>query len=181
MVLAAFIISIIAVVVALVAIPPFIQMYYGQPRLKVVFDNLVGYWIYCKIQNIPIRSILLRMLRVKRDSVKISVEMGLIDINTGKILHFDCVSNKKKRRLLWYDDISSNHIVIPAAEWSASTRMLIRTIDKVVYFTDENYKLKRRLKKGEYILELVVYTDSGWSEYKQNFRINKEEPFVELI
>jgi len=49
----ALIVAIIALVVAIMAIPTVFQMIWGKPKLKIGYDNMNGYRLWMKLQNMP--------------------------------------------------------------------------------------------------------------------------------
>lgn len=84
-------ISVIAFVLAIMTLPTAFQMWWGRPEIKIRFvkadrSNMVA--LQCYIENEPIRSKLLRMLGVHRDSADIAADLTVRETPNGRqIVH----------------------------------------------------------------------------------------------
>jgi hypothetical protein len=82
-------ISIIALVLALVALPPTFQMIFGRPRLRTEFKEDItgaGKRLICEISNVPVRSRSLRFIGVRRDAAAILADFQVREVGTNKVI-----------------------------------------------------------------------------------------------
>jgi hypothetical protein len=81
--------TIIGLVALVVGIPPFIQMMWGRPKITTdfsFFDEEGSRLLICKIRNARIKNKILRVIRVKRDSVDIDVFVSVRKNDSKKFL-----------------------------------------------------------------------------------------------
>lgn len=183
----ALIIAIIALVVAVMALPTLFQMIWGRPKLKPEVRSQSFYGLECRIQNVPINSKLIKFFRVKRDTVQdLSVSIS-IDNNNGN--PDDLLGNQiycdLQNRTLHFNDISSSHIRLPSSIYPAfmhiiragkiSPENIIRT-----YIIDADGERGAELKEGSYLLHINIRADDEQITMTKNFRVNNHEPWVML-
>jgi hypothetical protein len=181
----ALIISIIALVVATVALITWGQMIWGRPNLKVEVRGQHIYGLECLIQNVPITNKFIKNIGVRRDTVQdLSVFISIRDNSIGDSIEIQIYCDIGKRILL-FDDIKSKHIHLPASKYVARAN-LIRAGKKRpetiirAYIIDDDGQLGKELREGSYSLYVNVCADDKEIEITKKFRINNREPWVAL-
>ncbi len=88
-----FIIGMIALVVGIVAMvmaaPPFFQMIYGRPKIRIRFDSTVERGVnllLCNIYNLPVTNFFLKMLGVTRSPTDVFASFDVREHGTNKII-----------------------------------------------------------------------------------------------
>jgi hypothetical protein len=86
---AALVISIIALVLALVALPPTFQMFFGRPRLRARFTEQNrgdGKLLLCEISNAPVAPRVLHLIGVHRESATIFADFRVREVGSEKVI-----------------------------------------------------------------------------------------------
>jgi hypothetical protein len=89
LVFAALAVSIMALVIAVVALPPTFQMYCGRPSVRIAFterDKGTGKQFRCEISNAPIRTNLLRLIGVRREPAVIFADFRIREVGTERVI-----------------------------------------------------------------------------------------------
>ncbi len=87
--IASLVISIIALVVALMAIPTILQMFFGRPHLNFEADDFTGpegKILVIAIKNLAVKSRLLRLMGVERETGDVNAFFDIQELGTGKII-----------------------------------------------------------------------------------------------
>jgi hypothetical protein len=81
---------IIAVVALAMATPPFLQMMFGDPRIRVTFEGGAGHrtegGLFCLIQNEPIDNLFLRSCGVERQGTNIVGHFSIYKYGTPELV-----------------------------------------------------------------------------------------------
>jgi len=87
--IAALVISIIALILSVMALPTVFQMFWGRPKLAADFWGLegsAGKRFTCNITNAPVRGRILRRLGVRREPAVIFADFQVCEAGTNRIL-----------------------------------------------------------------------------------------------
>jgi hypothetical protein len=82
-------ISIVALLLALVALPPTFQMFFGRPCLRTRFTEQItadGKLLLSEISNAAVRSKVLRSIGVRRESATVFADFRVREVGTEKII-----------------------------------------------------------------------------------------------
>ena len=181
---AAFIISVLALVVALMALPTVFQMVFGKPRLKIHSKEYHNRGLYCLIQNLQTSNKFLKSIGVKRDAVEeLNVEIGIMDKNA--YLSDNLVANvnywDKRKHEIEYDGSIRYSIRLPASSTLFARISIVGVRNGKVYICEEKPKLTQELKDGLYTMIMVITADGEWAETNRDFKVSQSEPFIEWI
>jgi hypothetical protein len=80
-------VGLVALVVAVMALPPVFQMFWGRPQISVEYtrDNSAGH-LFCDIYNKPVSNRFLVWLRVRRETASITVGVHIQNETTKEII-----------------------------------------------------------------------------------------------
>jgi hypothetical protein len=162
--LAAFIISIVALVVAIVAGVSVFQMFFGKPKIKVSFEKTLGYKLTCWIKSVP-PSKFLSLIGVDRRILDIDCETTICDMG-GKIVES-----------FSYPTASSRNLRIHIVEVKDKDRISIQ-----IFLKDQFNGFARELNIGSYILEMEIWDTKDnvqIQKIQKYFKVNQDNPFVE--
>src|ERR1700691_6016597 len=87
--IADFIIALVALVVALMGVPPFLGMMYGKPAIQVSFDESFetnGKYLLCVIRNLPITNRFLKLVGVTSTPTEVLALFDIQEYGTQKII-----------------------------------------------------------------------------------------------
>jgi len=89
MILAALLVSIIALALAIVALPTVFQMFFGRPQLRIVFEETdidIGRRLECRIYNVAVQNRILKLIGVRRDQAVISTTFCVREAGSNVVL-----------------------------------------------------------------------------------------------
>lgn len=148
-----------------------------SPKLKMYLCGL-DYTIWCEIQNVPIG----RGYRIQRRPVQeLSVQLAIMDTSIHdelfRQIHWDTIA----RKLRFGDsEEKRRYITLPASKLRA-TLEIARASDKKSSAIDENGEPKIELHIGRYTAAMTIYADGKRIEVNRDFKVNRDEPFVEWV
>ncbi len=183
----ALIVAIIALVVAVMALPTVFQMIWGKPKLKIDYDNMNGYRLWIKLQNVPITNKFLAAMGVNRNSLDIrSIWISIRSKSDNELGPFDVYygdTTYKDIRKLTLGNARSSHITLLASPLTANIDVAgIRTMaEGKVFVINELGKYDQVLSVGLYTLELAFMVNGVSREIEKDFRVNQTKPFVEWM
>jgi hypothetical protein len=166
MVMAALVISLVALVVAIVTGLTVFQMVFGKPKVKVSFEKTLGYKLTCWIRHVP-PSRFLSQIGVDRRILDIDYDTTIFDMK-GNIVEYAP-----------YPTASSKNLRIHIVEVKDKDRVPCQ-----IFLKDQANGYGKMLDTGSYILELVIWDakDSVQMQtHQKHFRVNQTNPFVEWI
>jgi hypothetical protein len=155
----AFILAIIALGVAIMALPLL-----SKPKWRVDFDSAKGYKLWCWIRNPPVTNRVLIWMGYERRKQSINSTIAISDSSGATI------------QLLTYETTSSDDIRRGIAEIKSKN-------NGKVFLKDVQDGFDKELQVGLYTLELELWGYSGRHILKKvrNFRVNHQYPFVEWV
>jgi hypothetical protein len=89
MALAGLIIAIIALIISIMPLPTVFQMFWGGPRIMANFSEIIQpdrKTLICQIVMLPISSVILRRLRVRREPAVISADFSIFEFGTNRLM-----------------------------------------------------------------------------------------------
>jgi hypothetical protein len=161
MVMAALVISLVALVVAIVT---GLIVFFGKPKFEDSYEKTLGYALTCWIKSVP-PSKFLSWIGVYR-----------------RILDIDCMTTIK--------DMDGNIVSSFPYLTASSKNMRIPVVgikdkdDGRVFLKDQNNRYDKMLNVGSYIFELEIWdAKDGLQKRKRQkyFMVNPNNPFVEWI
>jgi hypothetical protein len=177
-VIVAFIISLLALVVAVMALPTVLQMFWGQPKIVTKFgetpvdDALV---LILEIRNLPITNKLLKFLRVRRlpaDDVT-----AFVDIKNAKGTNKVILSELVKIKTL--SGVYGYRISLPSSPLSASIGLITVTGDgKVHTFSEKNATV---LPPDEYSVSVLAVADNKAIRIDRHFVVDDKKPYAHWV
>jgi hypothetical protein len=178
MVVAAFTISVIALVLAMIALPPVFQMVWGRPNVDVIFSDSKDEsnqrkYLHCQIVNLPLENRLLQKLGVYRRPIDdVHAFFSVEDIKTHKIVVIDIMASI-------YTTQNAEQMIsvsLPASTIPALINLVEARNDGYTN-TIAHYEAKNiKLPVGEYRAFIRVKTSEKEREFRRNFFVgNKQE------
>src|SRR4030043_449437 len=185
MVLAAFIISILALIVAVVVLPTAFQMIGGRPKIIINFEDwttITGKQdrvLQCDLQNEPIRWGILHWLGVRRMTADDVSVRFLITEEEGRKPIFNGLY---ERVLNSPSGTESRHISLPPSIASASFGIVEVKKGKVMFRNEGNDFIfipkGNGLKPGIYSVIIFLLVDGNETQKEKNFVVTKKPPFA---
>jgi hypothetical protein len=189
MVLAAFIISIIALVVAMLTIP---QIIWGKPEIKVFFTWIAYDGLVCMIQNMPIGNLAYALGVNRQDIRDLHVNFDIYDKKTDKRLFF---GTEYRNLSFGFDNKPEKHATLPAS----MTRMIVY-IAKIVKGADFVDMIRTgpdnivvplndhgdqceidHFEEGTYRVDLHIYIDHKRKDYIRDFEVSNDYPYASWV
>lgn len=175
MVVAGFVIALLALVVAIAALPAVFQMIWGRPKITLESwtTNLKGgLLLECNIWNEPVNSKLLRIMRVNRmpaHDVTAHIEIKQAGTNEIKVPFFG-VSIRS------LSGVYAQRISLAASPLRVSFIVVYRRhTDGIVKVNDEH---KSTLDVGKYEANIGVIADYKPIREQWAFVVSKQEPYL---
>ena len=178
MVVVAFTISVIALVLAIIALPPVFQMVWGRPNVDVIFSDSKDKrnqrkYLHCQIVNLPLENRLLQRLGVYRRPIDdVHAFFSVEDIKTHKMVVTDIMASI-------YTTQNAEQMIsvsLPASTIPALINLVEARNDGYAN-TIAHYEAKNiQLPLGEYCAIIRVKTSEKGKEFRRNFFVgNKQE------
>ena len=178
MVVVAFTISVIALVLAIIALPPVLQMVWGRPNVDVIFSDSKDKrnqrkYLHCQIVNLPLENRLLQRLGVYRRPIDdVHAFFSVEDIKTHKMVVTDIMASI-------YTTQNAEQMIsvsLPASTIPALINLVEARNDGYTN-TIAHYEAKNiKLPVGEYRAFIRVKTSEKGKEFRRNFFVgNKQE------
>ena len=166
----ALIISICALVVAVMAPPTVFQMLYGKPKIKVNFGG-EGQLIQCEIQNTPITNVILRKMGVTRAPIQdLSVTYWITQIGSQ-------IAIDTRIGVLSYYGNVSEHIMLPVSEFGWAKFDIEPKISES-FFDKEKTKA---LEDGTYTIHISILYDHSQFYKTKNVIVRTIGKFTHII
>ena len=173
----AFIISVIALAVAIMALPTVFQMIWGRPNIGVKFIDTTDKrahrkYLHCQIINYPIDNRLLQKLGVYRRPIDdVNIFFSVEDIETHKMVVTDIMATI-------YTTQNAKPMIsvsLPVSNIPAMIN-LVEARDDGYTNTIANYEAKNiQLPVGKYCANIRVYTSEKETEYRRNFVVGSKQ------
>ncbi|MFC1909629.1 hypothetical protein ACFLXD_07320 [Chloroflexota bacterium] len=171
--MAAFIISIVALVVALMALPTVAQMIWGKPNLSLDFEDRVGEGgkvMVCKIFNLPIKNRLLRKIGVRTTVAEgIIAHFEIKVANTDEVIYPGVVPH-----IITYDgNIKAQRVNLAASVFNAFFRIVSVQGNKVTVFGEEIV-----LIVGRYTVFAEITSERNITKAKKDIVVTNKIPYA---
>lgn len=172
---AAFVISLCALVVAVMTLPTVFQMLWGKPRIKYRFgktDDKDGMVLSCELINKPITNHILKILGVRRVPVMVMVSFQIFEegtkkpVYTGVIPHIVTHSGAIAQRVMLNSSIAP--ITVPI--------ILVRKKDGKVFQSED--ELREALPTGSYYVKLTLTEDGDTRITHRRFDVSDRYPYA---
>lgn len=173
--MAAFIISIIALGVALMALPTVAQMVWGKPRLIITFHSQEvegGKVMTCRFFNLPIAEGLKKKIGVRRMPIEdLMADFSIAEYGSNKVIH-----PGKVPCILKYDGVNdAQRISLPASIFPAKFGIAsVYYATKTVTVFEENTDLPI----GKYIVKVNAQFQENQSEVESILIVHGEYPYA---
>jgi hypothetical protein len=177
----AYIISGIALVVAIMALPTVLQMFFGKPKVEIGlgidhFENRVI--LECKIWNTPVTNKFLKIMHVKRMPIDdLTAFFKIRKEDTDLVLlpgYFPKIRN--------FSGISAQRIRLPASPMHASLGVVYKRLKGPAKLFEEGPKAnKANLDVGRYIASITVIADGDGITKEGIFEVSEEAPFLRWV
>jgi len=189
MVLAALIISIAALVVAMVTIP---QIIWGKPEIKVFFTCIPYDGLICMMQNMPLKNLPYSLGVNRQDIRDLHVNFEVYDKKTDRRLFF---GTEFRDLSFGFDNKPEKHATLPAS----MTRLIvyiakivpgadfvdcIRTgPDNIVVPLNDNGDQSEidHFEEGTYQVNLHIYIDHKRKAYIRDFDVSNHYPYARWL
>ena len=173
----AFIISIFALVVAIMALPTLFQMIWGRPDIELIFwesidERAQRKYLRCRIVNRPIKNCLLQKIGVyRRPSDDVHVLFSVRDTKTSKMvvtgIHAAIYTTQIGKLM--------PSVSLPASTIPAMIN-LVEAKDDAYTKTIAPYEAKNiQLPVGEYCAIIRIRTSEKEKEYHRNFYVGNKQ------
>jgi hypothetical protein len=154
---AGFILSVVALLIGVMALPTVLQMFHGGPRLEVEFAAAIGAqggekWLSCHIFNRPVKNSVLRCLGVRRESLA-SVFVVFDVCKDGSLKYV--ASSVPVIRVIASNGIQGKSVSLPVSDLPAEFPIVVARTDgtAVVERFDEG---RQPLAPGRYRVEVQI-------------------------
>jgi hypothetical protein len=166
---------VIGAVATIIAVPPFLQMIYGRPKILVRFDESVeqgANLLICNIYNRPITNWFLKKIGVARNATDVFASFNVRELGTNEILAnafraslFDGKANMSGLSLASKPSLPIVFVVVEHNDSGAIT---------INHAPSQSKKLV--LKPGEHLADVKI----AWGEYavsavSQSFTIDTDK------
>lgn len=177
MVVAAFIISVIALLMAILALPTVFQLVWGRPNIGVRFIDSTDKrahrkYLHCQIINHPLENKLLQKIGVYRRPIDdVNVSFSVEDIETHKMVVTNILApiytTQNPEPMI---SVSLPTLAIPALF------NLVEARDDGYTNTISNYEAKNiQLPIGEYCAIIRISTSEKEREYRKNLFVGSKQ------
>jgi len=176
MVLAAFVISIIALVVAIMALPTIFQMIWGKPKLMILFgvkEIPDGKILQCELVNPPIRNKLLKRLGIRRVTAEDIMGRFYIEEYGSRRVVFP----GEVPKIITHNGTEGHQRIGLAASFFPAIFGIVLSsyTDKRVYVFEEQETV---LPPGKYCACIHVTMEGKPFEKQRNFVVSQTHPFA---
>jgi len=173
MVLWAFIISIIALGVALMALPTVAQMVWGKPVINLSFESRMEgnqRILFCQLTNPPIENKILRMAGVYRRQIdSISVLYSIKDTNTSEIMVEDVICD-----IYSAHDVPKSAISLPSSIIPSRVDLVQAGLNGTARTIAPHQAKNIELPVGKYRATVIIETSENEKEFSHSFLVKKE-------
>jgi hypothetical protein len=163
MLLWGFIIALIALGIAMLAVPPFLAIVYGQPQIKLQyrFDKGEGEFDFlgCLITNEPIHNRLLKRLKVERQTAEdVYVYLSIMSLKDNTL-----IIERINPKIFTPRNPDNMQGVLPRLSTSFPAQFMVAAISDGGVTTTPPYggaKKTKRLPPGRYLASLEIHQAS---------------------
>lgn len=165
----------VAIVAFLIATPPFTQMIWGRPKIKVFFEEF-DYGLACYLGNEPIAHGILQVLCITRMPVQ-DLSVNFIITNKDKTPIFSGLTDRR----ISYSDTLAHHISLPPSTNTAGFG-IVKIEGTKVYPCKEKRDIpltnEEILHAGVYQVLLLIYVDGRETRKTKDFVVSRNKPYA---
>ncbi len=165
-----FIIGIVALIVALIAtamaVPPFLQLIYGRPEVRVRFDATVEQGVnilLCNIYNLPVTNFYLKAIGVTRVPTDVFASFDVREHGTNKIIAnsfraslFDGKANVSGLSLTVKPPIPVTFTIVQHGDNGATVHDYAPSQQKILTLSPGEYFADVKIASAEYTVDAVA-------------------------
>jgi hypothetical protein len=177
---AAFVISIVALV-ATIVIPPYLE-WLKKPDVLIHYESYNGRNLTILIQNMPRSSNFWDNIGLGKGTIQdLTINIKISDKSGNWNKEFNgFVDGDMRNRMLTFNDIKDTHISLPASKLRASFDMAILKTESV-FLTDEDGNIGKSLPPGLYEVESLLCVNGKRRIETRDFKVNDREPRLEWV